>query len=75
MNIPDVMKAKQAWDTFTANHPKFPAFLNAARNMGIREGTVIGVSITDPEGHTIDSNVKLTASDLELIEMLRAMRQ
>ena len=69
------MKAKQAWDTFTYNHPKFPAFLNAARNMGIKEGTVIGVYITDPEGHTIDTNVKVTASDLELFEMLKELRQ
>ena len=75
MNIPDFMKAKNAWDTFTLNHPKFPAFLNAARSMGIKEGTVIGVSITDPSGQIIETNVKVTASDLELFEMLRAMRQ
>ncbi|MCR5735851.1 MAG: hypothetical protein K6G22_14720 [Lachnospiraceae bacterium] len=75
MNIPDVMKMTQAWNTFTANHPKFPAFLNAARGMGIKEGTIIGISVTDPDGHTIDSNVKVTASDLELFEMLKNMRQ
>ncbi len=75
MNIPDIMKLKGAWDTFTQNHPKFPMFLNAARAAGIKEGTIIDVSITDPDGKVIETNVKVTASDLELFESLKDLRQ
>ncbi len=74
MDMGMIFKLKGAWDTFTRNHPKFPMFLAAMKNTGIREGSVIAVSITDPEGKTIDTNIKVTASDLELFEMLKNMR-
>lgn len=70
LGIGDVMKLKGAWDKFTRNHPKFPAFLNAAKSKGIVEGTVIGITITGPEGETITTNVKVTESDLELFDTL-----
>ncbi|MCR4923845.1 MAG: hypothetical protein K5931_07535 [Lachnospiraceae bacterium] len=74
MNIQDVMKMSAAWTTFTQNHPKFPAFLQAVRNVGIKEGSIIAVSITDPDGRVIDTNVKISASDLELFESLKNMQ-
>ncbi|MBQ7564247.1 MAG: hypothetical protein IJT16_09680 [Lachnospiraceae bacterium] len=74
MNIPDIMKIKTAWDTFTANHPKFPMFLNAVRNKGITEDTILAVTITYPDGQVLDTNIKVTASDLELYETLKSLR-
>lgn len=74
MDINSAMKAKQAWDSFTMNHPKFPAFLNAMRNRGVHEGDVVAVSVTGPDGKTMETNIKVTAGDLELFEMLKGMR-
>ncbi len=74
MNIPDFLKLKNAWDTFTAGHPKFPMFLNAVRASGIKEGTIIAVSVTQPDGKVIDTNIKVTAADLELFETLKTFR-
>lgn len=74
MDIGMVMKLKGAWDTFTASHPKFPMFSKAVLNKGIKEGTVIEISITDPDGTPISTNLKVTQSDLELFEMLKNMR-
>ena len=70
MGIGDVMKLRGAWEKFTRNHPKFPAFLNAAKAKGIVEGTIIGITITGPEGETITTNVKVNAEDLELFDTL-----
>ena len=70
MGIGDVMKLRGAWEKFTRNHPKFPAFLNAAKTKGIVEGTIIGITITGPEGETITTNVKVNAEDLELFDTL-----
>ena len=70
MGIGDVMKLRGAWEKFTRNHPKFPAFLNAAKAKGIVEGTIIGITITGPEGETITTNVKVNAEDLELFNTL-----
>lgn len=74
MDLGSIMKLKGAWDSFTKNHPKFPMFLNAAKQAGVQEGTIIAISITDPDGKTIDTNVKITASDLQLFETLKNIK-
>ena len=71
MDLNAVMKAKQAWDTFTMNHPRFPGFLNALKVRGVHEGDVVAISVTGPDGKTMETNVRVTASDLELFEMLK----
>ena len=71
MNIQALFKLKSAWDTFSGNHPKFPAFLNTVARQGIEEGTVIAFSVTRPDGEVLESNLKLTASDLELFQSLK----
>jgi len=74
MNISAIWKLKGAWEKFTQNHPKFPLFLEAMQKKGITEGTVIGISFTDTQGKTIETNIKVTASDIELYETLRDLK-
>ena len=74
MNISAIWKLKGAWEKFTTNHPKFPFFLDAMKRKGIQEGTVIAISFTDVEGKTIETNIKVTASDIELYESLKDLR-
>lgn len=68
-----IFKMKSMWDEFTANHPKLPRFLQAAASRSLEEGTVIEMTIRRPDGETITSNVKLTASDMALLEQLKEM--
>ena len=74
-NMGDMMKMFQAWNTFKDNHPKFPAFLSAAKKMGVEEDTVIGVEMTSPAGEKIATNIKVKASDLELFRTLLEMKK
>ena len=74
MNISAIWKLKGAWEKFTSNHPKFPLFLDAMQRKGISEGTVIAISFTDTEGKTIETNIKVTASDIELYESLKDLK-
>ncbi len=74
MDMNSIFKVKTAWDNFVRNHPKFPMFLNAAKSAGITEGTIIAVSITEPDGKVIDTNIKVTAQDLELFNTLKDIR-
>ncbi len=69
----DLLKLKGAWSAFTANHPKFPMFLKAVSQSGITEDTVIEVHVKYPTGEDICTNVKVTASDLELFEQLKTL--
>lgn len=71
MNPASLFRLKGAWQTFTQNHPKFPLFLQAVKNTPMQPGTVIDCKITTPEGKMLQTNVRLTASDLELLALLR----
>lgn len=75
MNPTALFRLKGAWQSFTQNHPKFPLFLQAVQNTPMQAGTVIDLKITTTEGKTMQTNVRLTASDLELIASLRDMAQ
>ena len=75
MDFGAMMKIKGAWDTFTRNHPKFPQFLGAVQRRGIPEGTIMAVTITYPDGQVMDTNIKVTQSDLDLFETIRKIQQ
>jgi hypothetical protein len=68
-----LFKIKGMWDTFVQNHPKFPMFLNAVKNSGISEGSILEVQITQPDGEVMKTNIKVTQSDLELFEQLKTL--
>ena len=73
MNPMALLKMKKSWDTFTGNHPRFPAFLQAVQNTGIKEGTIIEVTITTPEGKSMTTNVRIQASDLQAFEDIKGL--
>ena len=61
------------WSRFQKNHPKFPKFLSAVVQNGIREGSIIEIKVTTAEGESFDSNLKITADDMDLIRQLKNM--
>ena len=74
MNPTMLFKMKGMRDKFTANHPKFPMFLRAVQQKGIQEGTILAMSVTTPSGEKIETNIKLTASDMALFEELKQLQ-
>ena len=73
MNPMMLLQLKNSWQTFTENHPKFPAFWKAVYKQGIKEDMVIEFKVKDPSGKELASNIRLTSSDLELFENLKKM--
>jgi hypothetical protein len=71
MNIMSLMQLKECWDAFKNNHPKFPMFLKAASSHSLEEGSVIEITVTPPDGTPLTTNLKLKATDLELLEQLK----
>lgn len=69
MDISMLLKAKQAKDLFFANHPKFPAFVNAVRSKGIPENTELLITVTYPDGQNMKAGLKIRQSDLELLRL------
>lgn len=74
MNKLDILlKGKQAWDTFSRNHPQFPAFLKDIKDTGMPEGTDITIAVTYPDGQTKKAGLHVKPSDLELLAMLQEL--
>ena len=68
-----LLQMMNLWSRFQKNHPKFPKFLAAVVQNGIREGSIIEIKVTTAEGENFDSNLKITAEDMDMIEQLKNM--
>jgi len=75
MDIGLLLKGKKAWEKFTAAHPQFPAFLNDVKKHGVPEGTMVDIRLRYPDGTELKAGLCVKQSDLELIQMLRELRQ
>lgn len=75
MNPAIMMKMMQRLNIFRSQHPKFQAFLGSVTQGAIREGSIIEIKVTDPDGGEYISNIKLTSDDIETVEMLKNIRE
>ncbi len=73
LNPSSVMKIMNAKNEFTANHPKFSAFINAVFKGGIEEGTIIEITVQKPGQETMTANIRVKQSDLELFQELKEL--
>ncbi len=73
INPAKILQMKSAWETFSANHPKFLPFLRAVGQNGAKEGCIYEITVTTPEGQTLTTNLKLKEEDIELIRNLKDM--
>ncbi len=71
VNPMQLFQLKGMWDRFTKGHPRFPQFLRAAASRGLNEGTIIDVCLTQPDGEKIQTNLRLTAEDMQLFEEVK----
>lgn len=71
-NPMELMKIMGIWNSFKANHPKFPKFMAAVAQPGvISANTILEMKITTADGRTLETNLKITESDMELIQQLK----
>lgn len=66
-----LQQLKSGIDRFRAGHPKFPMFLKAVSQDALKEGSVVEISVTTPEGKNYCSNVRLNADDIELMDTFK----
>ena len=74
MDFSAIFKAKQAWNQFNSNHPKFAPFIDAVKRRGVTEGTVIELEVRYPDdGGSMKTNIKVTESDLEALSLVSSL--
>ena len=66
-----LLQIMNLWQRFENNHPKFPKFLKAVALKGIKEGSIIELKVTTADGENFDSNLKVGADDMELVEQMK----
>ena len=67
----DFFKVKAGLGKLGEEYPKLFPFMKAVSAAGAREGTIVEMKVTTPEGQVLESNMKLTANDIELFRMIR----
>ena len=72
-NPASIFQMMNLWNRFKQNHPKFPKFMTAVYQNGIREGSIIEINVTTPDGPSLNSNLKISAADMRLIEELKGL--
>lgn len=75
MNPMHLMKLKGLWDDFVSRHPKFPNFIRAIAQTGIKEGSILELKVTDPDGKSYITNIKVAKKDLQLFQTLQKLKQ
>lgn len=73
MNPFNLLKLRSLFERFKTNHPKVPLFFKAAIGE-IREGTIVEVRVTPPEGRAIVTNIRINPEDMELISELKDLK-
>ena len=75
MDFGMMFKLKGMWDRFCKNHPMFPKFIKSFQKNGVNVDDIIDIKITYANGTDIETNIKVTQSDLELFEQLKQLKK
>ena len=68
-----IFQMMNLWNKFKQNHPKFPKFMSAVYQNGIKEGSIVEINVTTADGQSLNSNLKISAEDMELIRQLKEL--
>lgn len=75
LNPMQLLGLKKDFDKFKSNHPRFFQFVTAVAQAGLKEGTILECKVVTPEGREMQTNIKITVDDLELLQKLKEMSQ
>ena len=70
LNPLQILKIKSILNDIRTRHPGFVRFIKAIRKKGLPQGSVLEVKITFPEGQTMETNIRVSEEDLELLRTL-----
>lgn len=74
MNLESMFHARSAWKVFKRNHPRLEPFMDAVQNKGYCAGMEIAVAVRYPDGEEYKTGIRVTESDMELIDLARSMK-
>ena len=64
------MKIRERMGIFQQDHPKVGPFFQMLKGRALVEGAVYELKVTTPDGQDYTANIRLTANDIETIQLL-----
>ena len=74
MNLESMFHFRQAMNVFRRNHPKLQPFVDGIQQKGFCEGMEIAVAVRYPDGDVRKTGIRVTASDMDLLNTLKGMK-
>lgn len=75
MNPAKIFQLKASWDLLCSSPPEVSAFFTwlSLTVTSCQEGTIAEITITTADGRKYETNLKLTANDLQLFDDVRQL--
>lgn len=73
-NPMQLMQMAERLRIFKEQHPKVIDFISAVSRSSLEPGVVMELKVTDTEGRTYMTNLKLTEEDMETIEIIKSLK-
>ena len=73
MEINTTLKLMSEFQRFQKAHPKAVQFASSLARDGVEEGSVLELKLTDPKGEEKVCNIRITAEDLAMLELLKEL--
>ncbi len=71
INPAKLLQFRKEWGEFEVRHPKFVRYIMSIARNGIQEGSIIEIKVTSPDGTAIETNMKVSAEDVEMVKGLQ----
>ena len=68
-----LLRVKGSWSVFCENHPRVREFIGNVGDKGFCEGQEIAVAVRYPDGTEFKTGIRIQASDLEFLELLKSL--
>lgn len=72
INPMELLQMKGELDGFNARHPKLRSFFADVAGR-VDTGSVLELSVTDPQGNKVRTNIRVTQEDTELLQKLSSL--
>ena len=74
MNPKQLMQLAERWRIFKDQHPRVIDFVRAVGRDGLQPGMIMELRVTDVEGKTSVTNIRVTPEDVESINILKNLK-
>ena len=74
MNPKQLLQLAERWRIFNEQHPRVIGFVKDVGRNSIRPGVILELKVTDENGRSSVTNMRLTEDDVETIEILRSLK-